>query len=153
MFKAIGTGGRGFRRRQRLAMPQKLLCTGMSHFSIMWQGPLTMADEAFPGGHELNFLSIGRSQSPEMYFFKHEAVMVNTTACDFLKVSENKIEKIVSKTCFGLKSGHICYRFLKEAELTHFAFFVLFCSTVVEAGHICTCMIALFQQWVICKQR
>ena len=24
--------------------------TGMAHFSIMWQGPPTMADEAFPGG-------------------------------------------------------------------------------------------------------
>ena len=60
--------------------------------------------------------------------------MVNTTACDFLKVSENKIEKVVSKTCFGLKSGHICYRFFKQAELTHFAFFVLFCSTMYCSG-------------------
>ena len=24
--------------------------TGMAHFSIMWQGPPTMADKAFPGG-------------------------------------------------------------------------------------------------------
>ena len=49
MFKAIGTGGRGFEPRPGLAVPQKTT-TGMAHFSIMWQGPHTMADEAFPGG-------------------------------------------------------------------------------------------------------
>ena len=49
MFKAIGTGGRGFEPQPGLAVPQKT-ATGMAHFSIMWQGPPTMANEAFPGG-------------------------------------------------------------------------------------------------------
>ena len=49
MFKAIGTGGRGFEPRSGLGGASKT-ATGMAHFSIMWQGPPTMADEAFPGG-------------------------------------------------------------------------------------------------------
>ena len=49
MFKAIGTGDRGFEPRSGLAVPKKT-ATGMAHFSIVWQGPPTRADEAFPGG-------------------------------------------------------------------------------------------------------